>query len=781
VKISLQWLGDCVDVPADLRELEDILTRAGLTVERTTAFGAAFDHVVVAEILESNPHPNADRLSVCRVDDGSGTPRQIVCGAKNYRVGDRVPLARPGAVLPGDFKIRVGKLRGVESQGMMCSARELGLAEDAEGLLILGADAPVGAPIGDLFPPDVVLDLEVTPNRPDCLGHAGVAREVAAFSGAALRVPAAPAAPLAPPGNGVRIESPGLCPFYTARFIRGVTIVPSPAWMRRRLEAVGLRPINAVVDVTNYVMMETGQPLHAFDAAMVDGPLAVREAREGERILALDGREYILPAGAAVIADHRGPLAIAGVMGGGAGGVTASTRDVILESALFAAPAIRRCSRALGLASDSSARFERGVDPGGVLGAGARAAELIATIAGGKAETQVLCDGTVPPPPAPVLLRGDRCRAVMGCDVPDSHIAAALTALGLAQDAEGAWQPPSWRGDLTREADLIEEVARIHGIDSIPGKTLCEPSHTSPADALHDFLSSLRSALVEAGFYEVRTGSLVPESPSPPAADSPIRLRNPLGADQAILRPRLVPSLLEVARRNFHHGEAALRIFEVGKTFRREEGREEHLTLALVCCGPVAPPSWRNAGPRNADFFDLKGVLGRVLPVAFRREEAGAGCVFGAGVYAGACRAGFAGCLVPAAARAMDAPAPVFVAEVSLEGLVPATDGSDRHFSPIPEFPSSARDIAILAPMDLPYAALADEIRAAKEPLLASFHPFDLFHDPSGNHLDPGTKSLAISLTFRSSERTLKTEEVNDAAQRIKTRLREKLGVAFRE
>jgi phenylalanyl-tRNA synthetase beta chain len=780
VKISLQWLGDFVDLPSDLRELEEILTRAGLTVESTKAFGAAFDHVVVAEILESAPHPNADRLSVCRVNDGSGTPRQIVCGAKNYKVGDRVPLALPGAVLPGDFKIRVGKLRGVESHGMMCSARELSLAEDADGLLILGADAPVGEPIGRVFPPDFVWDLEVTPNRPDCLGHVGVAREVAAFSGAALRVPVPSPAPLAPAGEGVRIESPGLCPFYTARFVRGVEVVPSPAWMRRRLEAVGLRPINAVVDVTNYVMMESGQPLHAFDAAKVDGPLAVRESRDGEKILALDGREYSLPAGSPVIADRRGPLAVAGVMGGEASGVTGSTRDVILESALFAAPAIRRCSRALGLASDSSARFERGVDPGGVLTASARAADLIATVAGGRVDDRVCCDGAVPPPHAPVPLRNDRCRAVLGCDVSDGQIVAALESLGLARDGAGAWQAPSWRGDLTREADLIEEVARIHGIANIPGRILCEPSHASPADALHDFLVPLRAALVEAGFFEVRTGTLVPESTAP-SADSPIRLRNPLGAEQAVMRPRLVPSLLEVARRNFHHGESAIRIFETGKTFRTGEDREEHLTLALICCGPVAPVSWRDAAPRNMDFFDLKGVLGRILPVGFRPGEAAAGCVFGAGVYAGDRRAGLAGCLAPAAARAMDAPAPVFVAEVSLEGLVPGDHSLARPFSPIPEFPSSTRDIAILAPPALPYATIADEIRAAKEPLLVSFHPFDLFHDPSGKHLDPSTKSLAISLTFQSSERTLKTGEVNDAAQRIKSLLREKLGVAFRE
>lgn len=777
MKISLRWLEDYTDLPDSLSNLEDVLTRAGLTVEGIRNCGAAFDHVVVGQILESAPHPNADRLSICRVEDGSGTPRQIVCGAKNYKVGDKVPVALPGAVLPGDFKIKVGKLRGVESEGMLCSAKELLLAEDAAGLLILPPEVSVGSPLGDLFPPDTVLDLEVTPNRPDWLGHVGVAREIAAFTSSSLRLPQHESPPIAP-AECISIEAPDDCPFYSARWIRGVQVAPSPGWLQRRLEAVGLRPINNIVDITNYVMMESGQPLHAFDAGKVGPSLSIRGARDTEKILALDGREYSLPQGTLVIAGDSGPLAVAGVMGGESSGVNEATTDILLESAFFEPTQVRRAARTLGLHTDSGYRFERGVDPEGVLAAGTRAAALLVEIAGGVADVFVSCVGAVPSPSAPVRLRPDRCRAVLGTDIAEPAIHAALVALGLEPKGEGLWQPPSWRGDLTREADLIEEVARLHGIDKIHGRVLALPSEASAADDTYDFCKSIRLALVASGYFEARTSTLVSSTMAGPEA---LVLRNPLGEEQAALRSSLLPSLLEVARKNFHQGAVGVRLFEIGKTFHRGSP-EEVLSLAMVLCGPVTPVSWHDAKPRNVDLFDLKADLAPLLPLAteFEQAQPESPLAIKAILRTSNSRLGTAGQLHPAAARDLDAPGPVLVAEISLEPLVPDPH-TTTHFAPISEFPASSRDIAIIAPRDLAYATIASEIHAAQEPLLSSFQPFDLYHDPSGKSLESQKKSLAISLTFLSPERTLKTVEVNDALERIKQRLRNKFPVGFRE
>ncbi|MFM8788657.1 MAG: phenylalanine--tRNA ligase subunit beta, partial [Chthoniobacterales bacterium] len=382
MKISLEWLKDYVALPESADTLSEALTNAGTEVIGREERGNVPDKIVVAQILSSEQHPNADRLSVCQVDDGSGQPRQIVCGAKNYKVGDKVPLALPSAVLGPDFKIKAGKLRGVTSDGMMCSAKELALAEDAEGLLILPADTAVGRPVKELFPPDTVLELEVTPNRPDLLGLVGVAREIGAITGASVKSPesAQPAEKAA--GDSVKLEDAG-CPFYTARTIRGVKVGPSPQWLADRLSAVGLRPINNVVDVTNYVLMETGQPLHAFDLGKLEGGIVVRNAREGEGLAALDGSSLKLRTHDLVIADAKKAVALAGVMGGAQTGVTNATTDLLLESAWFEPSRVRKTSRELGISTDSSYRFERRVDPTGVLAASARATELILQVAGG--------------------------------------------------------------------------------------------------------------------------------------------------------------------------------------------------------------------------------------------------------------------------------------------------------------------------------------------------------------------------------------------------------------
>jgi phenylalanyl-tRNA synthetase beta chain len=780
MKTVLSWLAESVDLPASIAEVEAALNRSGLTVEATESRGADIAEVVVAQIKSSVPHPNADRLSVCQVDDGSGAPRQIVCGAKNYKVGDKVPLALPGAVLPGDFKIKVGKLRGVESAGMLCSAKELRIAGDAQGLLILDMACEVGKPIGLVFPCETVMELEVTPNRPDCLGHVGVAREIAAFTGAAFHPPL-PSAPAHAPGDIVRVEDFAICPFYSACRISGVRVGPSPEWMRRRLEAVGLRPINSIVDITNYVMLETGQPLHAFDAAKVPGPITVRTAHGGEAFAALDGKTHTLPAQAPVIASGKKILALAGIMGGEESGVTEATTDIILESAVFAPALIRSTARALGLHSDSSYRFERGVSAHGVLPASARAAALISEHAGGVAGSWI-SSGTLPSGPAPVAMREERCRHVLGCEISNEAIASALARLDIHPAGAGLWSIPCHRLDLTREVDLIEEVARTHGIENIPSRLAGGAAPASAADAFYDFTAMLRSTLVALGFCEARTGTLISRSA---ASDSMVSerawqiLRNPLGEDQAILRPSLLPGLLQSLTKNLHAGVPFVRLFEVGRVFR-SENPEERTHLALVLTGPCAPITWDNPQPRPMDFFDLKAVLTKLLPIEAQAAVEASPLAVRSLLTVNDIPLGHAGQLAPARARTMDARHPVFAAEIELRPADTNPLQYARH-SAIPIFPATARDVAIICPSELPYARIAAEIHSAKEPLLAGFFAFDLFRDPEGKHLPTNKKSLAICLTFRSPERTLETSEINSATDRIKARLNAELGVDFRE
>ncbi|MFM8363791.1 MAG: phenylalanine--tRNA ligase subunit beta, partial [Verrucomicrobiota bacterium] len=526
MKISLDWLRDFIDCQLPASDLEALLRRAGLEVAGITERGASIDKVVVAEILSSEQHPNADRLSVCKVNDGTAHPRQIVCGAKNYKVGDKVPLALPGAVLPGDFKIKPGKLRGVESEGMMCSAKELKLAEDAQGLLILPPESIPGTPIAELFPSQTLLELEITPNRPDWLGHLGIAREIATFTGSPLKKEGGTGVPpVKDTGSSVpKVSAPNVVQasrlqsdpsdrstFYTLRKISCVKIAPSPKWLADRLAAVGLRPINNIVDITNYVLFELGQPLHAFDAAKISGDIRVRPATEAESFQALDGKTYQLPAGSLVIADDQGPVALAGVMGGESSGVTESTTDILLESAFFNPTRIRRASRALGLFSDSSYRFERGVDPEGVIPASTRAVELILQLAGGTASETLEVAGEIPPRQT-VPLRHNRVRQVLGLEISDTEIDNALVRVGLKNLGDSHWEIPGYRREITREADLIEEIARVIGIEKIPSRAEGLFAAGSDADAAYDFAMDLRRKLAGLGFHEARTSTLVSNS-----------------------------------------------------------------------------------------------------------------------------------------------------------------------------------------------------------------------------------------------------------------------------
>lgn len=774
MKISLAWLRDFVDVALTTPELENLFRRAGLEVAGVTQRGANFPNVIAAEILDSQPHPNADRLSVCKVNDGTATTRQIVCGAKNYRVGDKVPLALPGAILPGDFRIQAGKLRGVESDGMLCSAKELLLAEDSQGLLILPRDTVAGTPIGEIFLEDTIFELETTPNRPDWLSHYGIAREIGVFTDLRIKPLQTSPPPMCADGNTV-ITKPADCPFYSLRRIRGVKIMPSPHWLQERLLAVGLRPINNIVDVTNYVLMETGQPLHAFDASKLTGALVVRSAREGETFSALDGKPYLLEPDFLVIADEQGAVALAGVMGGAGTGVTNDTQDIFLESAIFEPRLVRKASHLLSLMSDSSYRFERGVDPEMVTIASSRATDLILQIAGGTADEELLTVGELPTR-TEVALRPDRVRSLLGVDLSDSQVASALQKIGLQSPSlERGWTVPGYRGDLTREVDLIEEVARMIGMDRIPSRSTASFAASSEADVAYDFVMRARGFLASVGYHEARTGTLVSE------AEGTVTLKNPFGADQSRLRSSLLPGLLHVLSRNLDLGTNEVRIFEAGRIFTNEG---EFPRLSLLASAQAHAKDWRTAEVRAFDLFDLKGLLQRLLKLTEENFQSLASApkpfAVALQVVKDGHTLGIAGLLHPDVLRTLGIPGPVVAAELDTAAWQ-STQAQRASIHPLPKFPSTSRDLALIVPHPLAYADVRAVIHAAKVPFLVSVDLFDLFTDPSGERLAADQKSLGIALTFRSPERTLLTAEINGAVDDLRLHLREKLPVEFRD
>ena len=791
MKVSLNWLRELVELPPTVPALVDLLTLAGVEVEGVETRGCAIPNVVVAQIKESVQHPNADRLSVCQVDDGTGTARQIVCGAKNYKVGDKIPLALPGAKLGPDFTIKVGKLRGVESQGMMCSAKELGLAEDADGLLILSPEAKVGTPIAELFAGDTILDLEITPNRADLLSVRGIAREIGALTGKGMNVQLPTSnvqLSTLPDESVIRVEAVE-CPLYTARKISGVKVEPSPEWLRAKLEAVGLRAINNVVDITNFVMLELGQPLHAFDAAKLDGAIKVRLAREGEEFHALDGKSYKLAANHLVIADDAKAVAIGGVMGGEETGVTETTTDIWLESAYFEPRSIRRTSRQLGLASDSSYRFERGVDIEGVATASQRATDLLIEIAGGVADRLVAGRSRDQPAIAEVrrvVLRPARVAALLGVEVSESRIDEILTSFGLTKNDDG-WEPPSFRPDLTREVDLIEEIARVVGIDAIPGRTQARFAPASATDRAYDRAMALRRAFAAQGLHEARSLTLVPAAPrgaafTQTAAGTMQRVKNPMIDDQVVLRPNLLHGLLEAVAKNIRAGAKSIRLFEIGRTFSTVLP-EEFSHAALVLSGPVSERSWRGGEGREADLFDLKGIIAAAIggDATFEPEENSALALSIAIKVAGQ-PVGLAGQLWPADARALDATAPILFAELDLTALAKAQPAdAAKKYREIPRFPATARDIAMLAPIALAHEKFTATLAQANEPLLAGVELFDVFTDATGAKVPADKKSVAYSLTYRAADRTLTADEVNAAHAKLKERLKAELGVTLRE
>ena len=778
MKFSVNWLREFVDLPKNPEDIAELLTRAGIETKNIETRGANIENVVVSQITASSRHPNADRLTVCEVDDGSGAKRQIVCGATNYKVGDKVPLALPGAKLPNGTEIRKSKLRGIESEGMLCSPIELGLGEDASGLLILSPDAKVGAPIADLFPSATILDVEITPNRGDLLSHFGLAREIAALTGAAAPSPR-PGETARGRAGSIAIAATRECPFFSLRKIDNVKVGPSPQWLRAKIESVGVRSINNIVDISNFVMLELGQPTHAFDADKLKDGINVRLARDGEKFLALDGKTYSLRPDNCVIADQERAVGIGGVMGGEETGVTDSTKNILLEAAYFLPASIRRTARDLNLQSDASYRFERGVDPDMILRASQRAAELMGEIAGASPAKEIQIAGEVPADSADVSLSYEKCSRVIGVAIDPKTVDEILTRFGLQKTAgtnqSAIWKIPSYRRDLQRDVDLIEEVLRAYGIDKVPGRTRGRFMSTSAADRSHDVETLfLRDRLTASGLSEVRTSKLI--SRSTMASNKAVELRNPLSEDHVALRPNLISGLLDVLERNIRAGAESVSIFEIGRAFIPPSGKEERHLGILLCGNVESAPNWRSQARRSLDLFDLKGALKCIIPNLSFGQAKRPDFALAVEIFSDNERIGFAGQL---SADKSSTPGSVFIAELNLDGF--PMGGSAKKFRELDRYPAITRDIAVIVPEKLTHDEILGVIKNPSEPLLESVALFDLFEGAERTASSASGKSLAYRLTYRAKNRTLTNEEVTTVHAKIRERLKRELGATLRE
>ncbi len=792
--ISKKWLNSHLDV-TDLSnsEFDDILTFAGVEVEGIIEKGVASDLVVVAEVVASEQHPNADRLSVTRVDAGEAELRQIVCGAKNYKVGDKVPCALPGAVLPGGFEIKETVMRKVESRGMLCSAIEVGLGSDHSGLMILPTEWQTGKPLRKFVDDDTVFEIEVTPNRPDLLSHYGMAREVAALTRREIRVMDVPSLELKADTTSLSIEGQDVCALYTATRIKGVKVSESPAWLKDKLEAIGLRPINNIVDVTNFVLHEVGHPLHAFDAAEVDGGIRVRYAKENESFAALDEQRYTLAPSDCVISDESGnTLALGGVMGGETSSVTTSTTEVILESAWFDPPSIRKTARRLNLHSDSSYRFERGVDPQGVNRASALAVKLITELAGGVIDEPTNFAGVTPEMTGSVSLEPERLHQTVGGAISIDSAHNALERLGLLHEGGNQWKIPSYRMDLQRHVDLVEEIVRVNGLDSIPSRNLSRSAAPGKVDARYDLEIDLKKQLAAQGFFEAQSIKLISEAqlrdalPLRPMQEGDvIRVRLPLSEDHIVMRPSLSPALLSIASRNVRQGAKDIRFFEMGRCFRNAGGGKatdlEADVVGIILGGRRSPVCWQNKGGELTNAFDLKGILASLLPgVEVQLSPVKPGnFLLNAQVVANGKTIGSFAQLSLSRGRELNLGFPVYLAELDLNKVCELRTGSSR-VKELPQFPGSSRDAAMEVPSDLSNTDIEKAIQKLNEPLLVSFGCFDVFRDPTGEQLDSEKKSLAYTFHYRSDDKTVTSKEVDNAHQRTLDHLSSSLPVSFR-
>ena len=800
--VSLRWLRDYVDIDLSPAELADRLTMAGLEVDAVRETAPGFSRVVVAKILSLKPHPDSEKLSLCEVSTGTDV-LPVVCGAKNIRVGDLAPLAPIGAVIADGYTIKPSRIRGEPSDGMLCSEEELGLGPDRAGIMILPSGLVPGQDLIDALDlRDVVLDIGITPNRSDCLSMIGVAREIAAITGGILKTPPCLVKENDQDIDGltsVEILDPDLCPRYTARLVRNVTVGPSPFWMRRRLESVGLRAINNVVDVTNFVMLEFGQPLHAFDQRFLEeGRIVVRRSREGEPFVSLDGKERTLRGDTLMICDGVRPVAIAGIMGGLHSEVKVDTRTVLLESAYFNPVSIRKSSRWLGMSTDAAFRFERGIDPEGVLRALDRAARLIAELSGGT-----VCRGYIDQYPVKIEsprnipMRIDRIADILGKAIAPERIVKILESLGMAchqaGDATYHVTPPTFRVDISREIDLIEEIARLHGYDRIPVTRPPASIASRQPDCRRMIEERIRTLLNGYGYSEVITYSFIPATavdrlglPAGDARRQSVAIRNPLTEEQAVMRTTMIYSLLETMKRNANAGCFDLKLFEIGRTYLASEAGAlplEENRIGGLLTGARYDGRWHDAG-LVADFFDLKGCLEglfdqlKINAVTYRPDlrepflHPGRSC----GMVIGKDKIGFLGEVHPDVLTGMDLKNRVMVFELDLDLLAAHFSGS-LTYREISKFPSSSRDVALLLSRDF----TADEVIRFSldmhEELLEKVTVFDVY---GGKGIPEGMIGLGLRFSYRAHDRTLTDQDINRAHSAIVQGIMEKSGARIR-
>ncbi len=792
MKFSEQWLREWVSPQLGVQALADQITMAGLEVDAIQPVAALFSGVVIAEVVGKAPHPDADKLNVCQVIDGSGESVQVVCGAPNVAVGQKVPFARVGAVLPGDFKIRQAKLRGVESRGMICSASELGLEEETSpGILELPLEAPAGEDFRAWMGlDDNTIEVDLTPNRGDCLSLKGLAREVGVLNRLPVASPdVAPVAATHHETFPVRVEDAERCPRYIGRLIKGVDVtVATPLWMVERLRRSGVRSIDPVVDITNYVMLELGQPLHAFDRANLHDGVVVRLAREGERLVLLDGQEITLGASTLVIADERGPLAIAGVMGGEDSGVSPETRDIFLEAAYFSPLAIAGQARGYGLHTDASHRFERGVDPQLTADAIERATALLLQITGG--EPGPLVDATSQaqlPGERVVTLRAARLEQALVKQLPQEEVTDILQRLGMAVDTtESGWRTrvPSWRFDIAIEEDLIEEIARIHGYNRLPVRRPSARLALRPDHEARTPLGRLRRQMVARGYQEAVTYSFVtPELQQAmlPDAVSP-RLANPISSDLSVMRASLFPGLVRALEHNLNRQQNRVRLFEAGLVFRGDlDDLQQTPMLGALVCGSREPEGW--AGGRDkVDFFDIKGDLESLIamggePEAWRFEPGEHPSLHpgqSARVLYRGESVGWIGAMHPGVKAALGIKTDALLFEVRQDALV---RGVLPTFVPLSRYPEVRRDLAFLVKADLPVQALLDCVRGKAGQWLEELRLFDVYQ---GKGVTAGYKSVALGLTWQHPSRTLNDEEINQLVDAIVAESHQHLGAELR-
>ncbi|TBW59546.1 phenylalanine--tRNA ligase subunit beta [Marinobacter halodurans] len=789
MKFSEQWLREWVNPEIDTQGLVDQITMAGLEVDAFETVAGEFTGIIVGEVLSVEPHPDADKLRVCQVAGGDETV-QVVCGAPNVRPGLKVPFAEVGAVLPGNFRIRKAKLRGQPSNGMLCSESELGLSDNHDGLMELPASAPTGENVRDyLGLDDATIDVDLTPNRSDCLSIRGLAREVGVLNRQPVEGPEInPVEPVHSDVVDIRLEAPEGCPRYLGRIIHNVDLsAETPLWMRERLRRSGVRSIDPAVDVTNYVMLELGQPMHAFDRSEIEGGIVVRWAKPGEKLVLLDGQEVELVEGTLVIADHEKPIAIAGVMGGEHSGVAEKTRDLVLEAAFFDPICIAGKARHYGLHTDASHRFERGVDPELTRSAMERATALLLEIVGGEAGEIVEVRSEEHLPTSPVVeLRHQRVTDVLGIEIDRTEIEEILTRLGLHVDklTRDGWMVhvPSYRPDITIEEDLIEEIGRIYGYNNLP---VTEPVGSlglrEEPEAVRP-INSVRSLLVDRGYQEAVTYSFV-DSRVQALIDGDhagIELANPISSDMSVMRTSLWPGLLKTVAYNQNRQQSRMRLFETGLRFVREgEGIEQVPMLAGVVTGAQNPESWVN-GRRSVDFFDVKGDLEALfellgITVEFSAGEHGA---LHPGQTAQLHRegefVGWLGALHPQVQKKLDLDGAIYVFELFLNSIL---SGYVPNFKEFSKFPEVRRDLAIIIGNEVTYAEVQRVAREKAGEFLTGARVFDVFE---GEAIGEGRKSLALSLFWQHPERTLNDDEIQGWFNAVIDALKAELGATLR-